>query len=399
MNRFIKINELSDKDIDKKISFSIAIQFLLQVVNYFLKEMLNINEPHTRQLLSFIFMLFASVFYIKNLHFVMKRNLSFLLKVFYILNLIFLFSILINQEIIPYIVNKAFWTIFVCFPVFAFTYSIRDYRYLYIYLKQESYIIIFLVSMVFLTLYLRKSISYDMTLSYFLLIPIMILINELIIKYNTKNLIFSGFGIIVLVLIGSRGPLLCLGAFLFISILFNIQKVSIVKRMIIIVCLFILMICIFSQEIIQSISNFLLKLGIYSRTFSLFINKNITSLTGREFVYQKSLEMIYNNPIFGYGVAAEAKYFEGFPHNIILELCINFGVIVGLFIIVYIGYSFIKSVFITCSYKRYLSIIFFSCGFISLLVSSSYLEKQEFWIFLAIAMSTQHLRLRKVRQK
>lgn len=375
---------LTDEDIDRKLSLCISIQFLIQVINYCLKQGLGIYNSSLRQSISFILMLCMGGFFIKNIKYVIKRNPIFFISIYLIFTSVFLGSILINKVIIEYISGKAFWLLFVCLPVCVFIYSIKSFEYLYLYLNSVSYISIILIFITYVNIFRNSNLRYDMTISYLLLLPVLFLINKLFKLFSVNDFILAFLGTLIIIITGSRGPLLCIAILIIILLIFNFKNIN--KFKVLTIISLALMITYTKDILLGKMRYILYSLGIRSRTIELLVSDKVSNLTGRDVVYDSTLELISRKPLFGYGVAAEVKYFDGFPHNIILELCMNYGVIVGGLLIFFILLLFYKCIINKDFYTRNLSIIFFSSGFIPLLVSGSYLTKQEFWVFIGIGL-------------
>ena len=73
-----------------------------------------------------------------------------------------------------------------------------------------------------------------------------------------------------------------------------------------------------------------------------------------------------------------------YPHNIILEVYSNYGIIIGTFIILIISIRIIYFNKNRSMEEKNVLAFFFSCEVIRLLVSSSYLRSPIFFIFLGI---------------
>lgn len=146
------------------------------------------------------------------------------------------------------------------------------------------------------------------------------------------------------------------------------------------------MILIFLKDILEFIYNLLLQFGINSRSIRLFLRDDLY-LSGRENIYNDVLSQISKKPFYGIGLAGDRRVLGGvYAHNIIFELLANFGIITGIIISILIVGVSLKSIFSkNKSLANFIS-IWFSIGFIHLMVSSSYLIDFKFWIFLGLAL-------------
>mgnify|MGYP000457830082 FL=1 len=111
----------------------------------------------------------------------------------------------------------------------------------------------------------------------------------------------------------------------------------------------------------------------------------IKSTSGRENLAKLSIDIIGNNPIKPNGL----KYFtyitgEIYPHNLILDLSITFGLLVCIFIIGYLLYLIFKVKYIKNeNFKIILSEIIV-LEFLWLFFSGTFIEESLFWIIIGI---------------
>ena len=379
---------LTDEMIDKRLSFVVVFQFFLQTVNYCSKEILGISDVSIRQLMSVCFMLIAGVIFLWNCKYVLRRRPLFTLSVFGVCIVLYLGSLLFHPETMGYIVEKAASTLLLCLPLFCFIYSINDLSHLYRIFYQWSFIGVALTCITFLTLQIKGTArTYDMVLSYTTLTYLMFIVNALFIKVRVADLIFTIFGSLVILLGGARGPLLCLGALVILSLFFNVQKTQWYKKLIGIVGIGAVLFCATNDRILEAINTYLQQLGITSRTLLKLLHNNFLLSVERKEVGADFFSLIAERPFTGYGLAAETAYIDAFPHNILIEIAFNFGVILAGLAIAGLAVLFVFSVWNKDTSVRYLSLIFFCGGLISLLVSGSYLENQSLWIFLAVCLA------------
>ena len=141
--------------------------------------------------------------------------------------------------------------------------------------------------------------------------------------------------------------------------------------------------------------NFLQKFGFKSRTLTLMLHSTDFS-TGRTALYSKTLKAISEKPFLGYGLAGDRVILGGtYPHNFFLEVIAQFGVIFGFLFSVLIIVLCIVGFFANKPVVRDLTAIFFSIGFIHLLLSGSYLTSANFWLLIAIGFDSICLHKRK----
>jgi len=256
--------------------------------------------------------------------------------------------------------------------------------------KAGMIIYVFAISLGLLIFIGKVSIeSYSMSLSYYILLPTIIYLRLYFETYRVKYLFLSALSVLLIIAIGSRGPIMCLGVYIIFYYLINMKKAT-YKRLIfhIAALLIAFILFIFYKDILLFVYNILENHGIQSRSIILFLEGGIY-LSGREEIYASIMEQIILNPLFGVGIAGDRVYLNGsYSHNIFLEIISGFGVIIGTLIILLLGLLIVKSLFSKNSKAANYVLIWFSVGFVPLIVSGSYLIDFKFWIFLGVALKS-----------
>lgn len=247
---------------------------------------------------------------------------------------------------------------------------------------------------------------YNMSMSYSLVLPAIL---SMFIFIDRKNIIYlsaTGAMLTVIMILGSRGPLLCFavstGVYMFIIKKYNFKNLvsytAVVLTMTIIIAGF-----------GDTIINYLLELYPSSRTINMFINNSALSDTGRNPIMQASLNQIIDFPLNMLGIFGDRILLSRalndetslglHPHNLFLELFLQFGVIIACGIIVFLLYLMLVGTRYAykCMDNGFIKFycLFFSLGFIQLFFSGSYLINPNFWILIALILSIET----KKRQK
>lgn len=146
---------------------------------------------------------------------------------------------------------------------------------------------------------------------------------------------------------------------------------------------------IFRDDITSFFEAFLGEQNVASRTMRLILQGGFLSTSGRNIFYSNAINLIKENP-FGYGLgfdrlaSVEIGMSPVYVHNIFLELLLNYGIILGSIIIVFIlgiGARVLLSNKFQDSYRRIFAVLYVM-GFIQLLFSSSIFES----IYLSTAL-------------
>ena len=210
-------------------------------------------------------------------------------------------------------------------------------------------------------------------------------------KYKVLNLIIVIIIVILIFIFGNRSSLLiCLSIWLFMK-LYNIRNSfkKVISLFIMITISIVAYINIFN--ILKGINIFLQKIGIHSYSISKYImaidNGFIKSTSGREELAKLSIDIIKSNPLKPHGLKY-FTYFTGriYPHNLILDLSIVFGLLGAIFIIGFLIYLIFKSKYIKNeSFEIILSEIIV-LEFLWLFFSGTFIEESIFWIIIGVLM-------------
>ena len=244
---------------------------------------------------------------------------------------------------------------------------VEDVLFLY------SWIIVFM-ALFFVMRFLQGRVefeSYNMGLSYALLLPMVILYkNGGMLSYIGTFICF-----ICILVFGSRGALIA-GV---LYILYDIVKKN--KRNL----FYIAIASFFVISMAISFGDYLESLGISSRTLNFIIGGNLSAAEGRDDIYPKAIALIQENWFFGLGIYGDRVHMDGeYCHNVILEFLLDYGVIFGsLFLIVL--FVFIIKVYIRQdSEHRNALLKYFIVLFLPLFTSGSYLIECNMGVFWGI---------------
>ena len=144
------------------------------------------------------------------------------------------------------------------------------------------------------------------------------------------------------------------------------------------------------EQVLVMTNNFLQKMGIEIATISKSVYKIQTAglLNGRDDVYHNAWDLILYNPLFGSGISSYAYHYDGFyPHNIILQLLLEFGIIFSIPFFILLLKSLLISFISLKDDNKYnefkVFIIFcFVCSIPRLMLSSYFWQDQMFWLML-----------------
>ena len=245
-------------------------------------------------------------------------------------------------------------------------------------------------------------LSYDLNFGFNLLIPVCVFIFFGLQKKDIKELLLAAFGIGMIFIGGSRGPLLDI--FIFCALYFAMTTLGSahgIRNIAIAVILGVILI-VFMDQILNALVSILGALNINSRTITKLLEGSISEDNGRNLIWMTAINHIKAHP-FGSGAMGARKaiyhvHYVGHPHNLFLELLIDYGIILGPIIIaVMIGGS-IYILFSKRTYNwRWVYLILFAQA-CSLLTSYTYWHSTGIWGALAVAVCALKMRSDKTDQ-
>ena len=379
---------------DTKICWALMSSFLILTLQYLVLIYFNLLETSVGSNIQLLSKGFVGLAYLYALPAVLRRGKKIFGTSYIVAVVVFSIHYLCFPENRIFMLPLIIPFFFMVLPSFIYALSIRNFVIFKNVLEKSSCIVFFIGSILSLFVFLgRASIgSYSMSLAYYMLLPSIVFLNKQFERISAGHFISFVLSMLIIVSLGSRGPILCVVVFIFFRTFRPSLKTSHKK---IIMTSSVLGICtvgiIFFKNIINVIYTQLLHYGIHSRTLYLFLNDKGAYLSGRDSIYQSIFAEILKNPILGIGLAGDRRITDGaYAHNIFIELISNFGLVVGFIIIFLIIFLSIKSLFVKNNIKYILIIMWFCLGFMPLLVSGSYLTSINFAIFLGLLVNTNN---------
>lgn len=386
MSEIIEKNKLEDE----KISIAIMSSFAILTVQYLILTYFNLLDTNIGQVIQLISKGLVGLLYLLVLPIVLKRNKIKFFVVYFIVIFIFIFNYAFFNENWIYLKSFVFPLFFTGLPSFIYAYSINDWDVLMDVMKKTSTIVFIVGILIGILVFSGNTFigTYSMSLSYYLLLPTIIYMNEFFDRISIRNGLVLAISLLVILALGSRGAIMCAGVFAILKLIKKIKNITYIKVFTYLILFWIIIFgLVFLKEILMYIYDFLLNnFGIRSRSIQLFLRDDVY-LSGRDRIYEQVLKEIADNPLLGIGLGGDRVVTGGYQsHNIFIEIFANFGILIGTIIIIGMLYIVIKSLLIKDEKKYNMIIVWLSIGFIHLLVSSSYLIDFRFWIFIGICV-------------
>lgn len=373
---------------DRHISMAIMSSFAVLTIEYFILYFFNIAESSTGAQVQVLSKAIVGVFFILALPIITKRSLLIFVSTYTISVFIFLINYLMfpqNSEALKSIFFPLFFT---CLPSFIYSFSIDD-KNIFMNIVYKVSNIVFIVGLLIGILVFMNKMSigtYSMSLSYYMLLPAIINLYKNTIKISTSSIVKFITSLLLIIALGSRGAIMCLGVYIIFLIIKNNKKITYKSLLLLSIGILIIFLgIIYFDNIVEALYNVFLNYGIHSRTLDLFMH-DILHLSGRNHLYDTIIQQIIENPLIGIGIAGDRVFLGGYTHNIFIEILADFGIIIGSILIIILLLICYKAIKNKNKLDSDIAIIWFCIGFIPLLVSSSYLINFQFWIFLGLAV-------------
>lgn len=212
-------------------------------------------------------------------------------------------------------------------------------------------------------------------------------------KYNIFRLLFSLAGFFLILSYGSRGPVLCFLLFAA-GMLFLYHKFKHPVVSWIIIGLIILLFYLYFMQIVMVLQMLVEMFGMRTRVVDKLIEGELSDSSGRnEYVPILMSHILNGNYFVGYGMCGSWQFIGTYPHNLLLDLWISYGLITGsaffLIIIVVIINGFKGCA--NTDEKAFLFLLFVR-GFVMLFLSYTYLENSYLYLLMGYCI---HLWRRK----
>lgn len=210
-------------------------------------------------------------------------------------------------------------------------------------------------------------------------------------------LVFSGVGMLIALVKGSRGPILGYVCFIALYLIFVQRKLTKTKVLILAAggCAALLY---QSERAMLAIYMFLKNHGLESRTLEKIIIGEIADSSGRDKIYETIHDaLLKQNPWVPYGAYGDRYITNGrfYSHNLIYEVLVTFGVVFGCVLLLLLAYYLIKACVLYRNHPAFgLLIALASYALAHLMFSTSFWYEQVFGAMLAlmVTMLQQHKR-------
>ncbi|MCI9108471.1 MAG: O-antigen ligase family protein [Lachnospiraceae bacterium] len=237
----------------------------------------------------------------------------------------------------------------------------------------------------------RAEMSYSVSFGYEVLLFALVFMYSAL-KYKRKRDIAATLICLGMILTcGSRGPILFVGAFI---VLYTLVELKNAKHKAKIICATIVVfgLCsLYYNQILMVIAEIITKLGFSSRFLTKLLEGSISTDSGRFRIWTAAIQMIRDRPL-GYGAMGarhviSSYIYVGYPHSIILEFLIDYGVFIGGVFLIILAVNSVKIIFGKKNMRWNEAFLPIFCTSLSLLMSLTYWSVPTFWSCLGIGVS------------
>lgn len=202
---------------------------------------------------------------------------------------------------------------------------------------------------------------------------------------------------------GARGALLSVCVFLFVFWIIRSHNVCERNKRMWLSALILLFAIVFFSPIIEYTYTFLESHDIEARSIERIYYKiadNESMSVGRDLIYKRAIAGIAGSPILGSGIGSFDNYSGGYPHNVILQLLYEGGILLAipLIFLLFKGFFLVFSFKYDPLYRNFLLLLFCS-GVIELFLSSHLWMSLFFWLFIGQTLLCKKYIVKEVCQK
>lgn len=239
----------------------------------------------------------------------------------------------------------------------------------------------------------RAEFTYSIAFGYEVLTYALIFIHSATLERKATDIIGGLLGLYMILKYGSRGPVLFVALYFAIYFFIKLSKSARTDKKIFGftgIVAFVVILGATYEKLVALIVNLLSRLDVNSRFINSLIEGDVADDHGRSEIWAEAVRMIKDNP-FGYGAMGSQHriskiIFAGYPHSIVLEILIDFGIFFGGALLIFFAFKSVQILLIKRNEWSDLFLPFF-CSACSLFLSMTFWSTPSFWISLGIGVS------------
>ena len=380
--KYIKTNDENSliRLIIASFGFTIVVNTINCIVNVFIP-----NTPIDTLICYFVF----SILVLLALPTLIYRLSRISICAFFVVVFMYIFAF-INPYSSNYALSFFIKTITQAFPFFILGQSVRDENKLIDNLIKVSPIMIVVAAFYYVVIFATGvGVREDyMTFSYCLLPFTALQLLSCLKKNSIKKIVFLIIASGVHILTGTRGPVICIFVCFVMGVFFSdIKKKTRVTLVLLGSALGLFIASPLFSSSVSYLNAIFLNMGIKNRILTKILSENFWVSTGRQDVANVVLRAIAQRPFTGYGFLGDRSFQNGgYPHNFVLEVWCQYGVVLGSVIVISLLVVFFR-VLSKRKNNRTLLIVLFSVTYVKLMMSGTYPVEGMFFFLLGLCLN------------
>lgn len=249
----------------------------------------------------------------------------------------------------------------------------------------------------------RAEMSYSVSFGYNVMLFLLPFFYDALLHKKKSDIFGTTIGLLMILTNGSRGPILFIAIFLLLMGLIYLGRNRNKWVIFVIAIVVFMLVFIFYDTLLMGLASLLSSANISSRSIIMILNGTIATDNGRIVIWDTALQMIREKP-FGYGaMGSQHQIFKiistGYPHSIILEMFIDFGVIVGSLFLIFLLRNALSMLFKKKNREWVGVFLLYFCVACQLFISLCFWSSTAFWACIAVAVNCFEDRQRKRQSK
>lgn len=224
-------------------------------------------------------------------------------------------------------------------------------------------------------------------LAYNLLPHVLMVLRYALQKTTIINISFFAIGFLMMLSMANRGSVFCTIIFIALYLLFfKKYKKPVLARFIIVGIAAIVLPM--TRTAVAASAVLFSRIGINTRVFDKFLGNEFFISDGRSDIFDVIIPKIMEDPFSMHGLAAERNYGIIYSHNIAVELCLAFGVVIGLLLMAAILLTCWKAIRVSISeQEKTFILLLVMTGLLSLFFSGTFITTPAFFLLLGYCTS------------
>lgn len=285
--------------------------------------------------------------------------------------------------------NPTYILLFFVISGFIASFYLKDMElFISIFEKFSVVTVALLATRFFMGFIIRSSMPEYMTFSYNLLLPTTFVLLLCIKEFKVYRAAVAILGIGLIFVAGCRGALLgaVISPLIFIFFFGKLDK-NIKYRITILLVTLLLIVLFFYDPILQAVSSKLTGIGLNSRTLEMLLNSSITDDSSRGRILQNTMSQV---DLLGHGLWGDRVILNGrYPHNIIAEILIDYGWILGSGILILLMCIILRGLYKANVLMSIALCSLLSTGIVKLLLSGSFVNQEPaFYVLIGLCVNS-----------